>query len=156
VALGRLGPKPNVLMIVSDDLRPEISPYGSTYLKTPSLQALAEEGFFFRRAYAQYPVCNPSRVSALTGRRPDVTRIFANTDPLNPTAWANFRDVPGALSWKTIPQHFKDNGYHTVAYNKIFHDMVGTSDYSFGSWSEKPHLLGRKIKSYATAAINVS
>ena len=61
--------RPNVLFILSDDLRPDLSGYGS-YVETPNLDKLAERGVRFANAWVQYPLCNPSRTSMLTGRHP--------------------------------------------------------------------------------------
>ncbi len=57
----------NVLLIISDDLRDTVHCYGNAEIKTPNLDALAGRGVRFDRAYVQYPVCNPSRTSFLTG-----------------------------------------------------------------------------------------
>ena len=64
----------NVLLIVVDDLRPNIAAHGSKLMVTPHMDALAASGVLFQRAYAQYSLCGPSRTSFLSGRRPDVLR----------------------------------------------------------------------------------
>lgn len=104
--------RPNVLFIVIDDLRPQLGCYGDTVAVTPNLDRLAARGTVFERAYAQQAVCNASRQSVLSGRRPDTLRVwdlktvFRNTSP----------DVV------PLPEHFKRNGYFTLAYGKIYHD----------------------------------
>src|SRR5688500_17292899 len=70
------GAKPNVLFIAVDDRRPQLGCYGQTQMKTPHMDALAKRGLLFNRAYCQQAVCSPSRISLLTGRRPDTTRIY--------------------------------------------------------------------------------
>ena len=113
----------NVLFIVVDDLRPLLGCYGYPEMHTPNIDALAERGTLFSRAYCQFPVCNPSRASMLTGLRPDTVGVYDN--------FANFRDtVPEAV---TLPQHFKSHGYHTRSVGKITHGPNALLDQL--SWS---------------------
>ena len=113
----------NVLFIAIDDLRPLLGCYGYPEMHTPHIDALAERGTLFNRAYCQFPVCNPSRASVLTGLRPDTVGVYDN--------FANFRDtVPEAI---TLPQHFKAHGYHTRSVGKITHGPNALLDQI--SWS---------------------
>jgi iduronate 2-sulfatase len=66
--------KLNVLFIAVDDLRPELACYGQPVI-SPHIDQLASEGMLFERAYVQVAICMPSRVSMLTGRRPDTTGV---------------------------------------------------------------------------------
>lgn len=101
----------NVLFIVSDDLRPELGCYGNSIIKTPNIDRLAQRGMVFNRAYCQQAVCSPSRSSALTGTRPDTTRVW--------DLKTHFRKaLPDVV---TLPQHFKNNGYITQSLGKIYH-----------------------------------
>jgi hypothetical protein len=74
--------KKNVLFIMTDDLRPSLSIYDKPVI-TPGFERLAQMGVVFERAYNQDPICNPSRNSMLSGRRPDSTRVwlFEHTVP---------------------------------------------------------------------------
>ena len=101
----------NVLFIIVDDLRPLLGCYGHTEVHTPNIDRLAKRGTLFNRAYCQYPVCNPSRASILTGFRPETTGVQDN--------YLDFRKtIPSAV---TLPQHFKAHGYHTRSIGKIAH-----------------------------------
>ena len=102
---------PNVLFIMADDLRPELRSFGSV-AKTPNLDKLAAKSVQFERMYAQQAVCNPSRSSMLTGRRPDTLKVWSNSN--------HFRN--GNPDVTTIPLWFKDYGYTTRGIGKIFHN----------------------------------
>lgn len=102
---------PNVLLIVVDDLRPELNCYGAEGVITPNIDRLASQGMLFENAYAQYPVCNPSRASLLTGLRPNEVGILSNMVPLR----SKWPDVV------TLPQVFREIGYYTAGLGKIFH-----------------------------------
>jgi arylsulfatase A-like enzyme len=103
--------RPNVLLIAVDDLRPALGCYGDPIAKTPAIDRLAASGVRFDRAYAQFPGCNPSRSSLLTGRYPAATGVFDND--------ASFRErLPNAT---TLPEYFRSHGYATLHAGKIFH-----------------------------------
>lgn len=105
--------RPNVLFIVVDDLRPELGCYGAAHVQSPNIDRLAKESTLFRRAYCQQAVCNPSRTSFMTGRRPDSIGVTGNH--------VHFRDRhPDVI---TIPQHFKSHGYHSQSIGKIYHGV---------------------------------
>ena len=57
IVLCQFPEKPNVLLIYVDDLRPELSSYGVTYIQSPNIDALAEKGIKFTNAYCNVPVC---------------------------------------------------------------------------------------------------
>lgn len=63
--------KPNIILIVADDLGwGDLGCYGSPFIKTPHLDALAKEGVRMTDFYASANVCTPSRAGILTGRYP--------------------------------------------------------------------------------------
>lgn len=107
--------RPNVLFIAVDDLR---SSYGNVKAITPHIDRLAKKSVVFNRAYSQQAVCGPSRASVLTGRRPDVTRVW--------DLKTHFREaLPNVI---TLPQYFKRHGYAARNVGKIYHDSKELQD----------------------------
>src|SRR5690242_6042959 len=72
--------KPNVLLIIADYFRDTGGVFTRALVKTPNLDRLAARGTRFANAFAQYPVCNPSRTSLLTGLRCEQTGIVGNQE----------------------------------------------------------------------------
>lgn len=119
--------KPNVLFIAVDDLRTTLGCYGDKTAVTPHIDRLARRGMVFNRTYCQVAVCNPSRASLLTGRRPDTIRVW--------DLKAHFRQaLPDVV---TLPQYFKENGYHSRSIGKILHGS-GPPAKDPPSWSHEP------------------
>jgi iduronate 2-sulfatase len=110
IPMAAAGEHPNVLFIVSDDLNTDLGCYGAR-IHSPGIDALAARGVRFDRAYCQYPLCNPSRASFLTGLRPDRTHVFDLVKEVR-------KEVPGLI---TMPQAFRQAGYRVVRIGKLFH-----------------------------------
>ena len=117
-------PKLNVLFIMADDFRPELSGSGSS-ARTPNLDRLARRAVQFDRAYCQQAVCNPSRSSMLTGLRPDTLQVWNNS--------THFREKRPDVT--TLPLHFKEHGYVTRCVGKIFHNWHTQEKGDARSWS---------------------
>ena len=115
--------KPNVLFIMVDDLRVELGSYGGPHVKSPNIDKLADSGTRFANAYVSVPVCGASRASLFTGMRalPDrFVRYYT---------WVQ-EDAPEAI---TLFEQFKNNGYNTIGYGKIFHQTQDTAEKSWTS-----------------------
>jgi arylsulfatase A-like enzyme len=105
-------PKPNILFLVADDLNDWLGVLnGHPQVLTPCIDALARRGVTFRQAYCQAPMCNPSRVSLLTGLRPTTSAVYDLGD-----LWREA--LPDAV---TLPQHFLRRGYNVLGGGKVFH-----------------------------------
>ncbi len=117
------GKPPNVLFVMVDDLRVELGAYGGDHVLSPNIDELADQGTRFANAYVSVPVCGASRASLFTGMRATPDRFT------NYYTWVE-KDAPDAT---TIFEAFKNNGYHTVGYGKIFHQ---TQDTASRSWSK--------------------
>lgn len=103
-------PRPNVLLVLFDDLSADIGLYGRP-ARTPGLERLASRGRRFDRAYCQYPLCNPSRTSLFSGWRPERTGV-----------WGNLRDpVPWVSGAVLLQDHFARQGYFTARVGKAYH-----------------------------------
>lgn len=116
------GTKPNILFLSIDDLRPDLGYYGNPEIKTPNFDALAAVSNVMLNTHCQAAVCAPSRASALTGLRPDATRVWHLGD--------KFREIQPDIV--TMPQYFHKAGYYTVNIGKIFHNYMPDSI----SWDE--------------------
>ena len=100
--------KPNVLIIISDELRFDaLSCMGSSVVKTPNIDALANDGVLFENAHCAGPLCVPSRVSLFTGQYSHRTRsvFFDQKDYLHPEQSSLLRTL-------------KEDGYRTALVGK--------------------------------------
>ena len=119
--------RPNVLFIAIDDLRGAVGCLGDRIALTPNMDKLAREGTVFLNAYCQQAVCNPSRASVITGRRPDTLKVW--------DLKTHFRKHHPDIV--TLPQYFKRHGYFTQSFGKILHGQ-GAPSMDPPSWSAEP------------------
>jgi iduronate 2-sulfatase len=120
-------PRPNVLLICVDDLKPVLGCYGDKVVRSPNIDRLAARGVVFNRAYCNQAVCAPSRNALLTGVRPTTMGIY--------DLGTNFRVA--FSNAVTLPQYFIQHGYRAEALGKIFHVGHGNHE-DPASWSV-PH-----------------
>ncbi|MFH0758656.1 MAG: sulfatase [Bacteroidota bacterium] len=129
--------KPNILFIAVDDLRPQLGCYGKPYIHSPHIDRLAAQGTRFDRSYCNVPVCGASRASLMTGLRPARNRFLTYLSSAD-------EEAP---SITTLPEHFRNNGYHTISNGKIFH----LDNDAAGAWDEiwHPRSGGGSWRDYA-------
>jgi len=104
--------KPNILLIISDDLNDWIGPMGGhPQAQTPSLDKLAARGVTFRNALCPAPLCNPSRTAFMSGMRPSTTGIYHNQQ-----VW-----MPHIGRGLCINDYVRKVGYTSLGAGKIYH-----------------------------------
>lgn len=114
------GTRPNMVLIVSDDLTTCLGTYGHPVCKTPNIDRLAREGVRFERAYCQYPVCGPSRASFMSGLYPGTTRMLTNLKEAGAFKASN----PALKDHPSIGELLRQNGYFSARVSKIYHMSV--------------------------------
>lgn len=119
--------KPNVLLIMVDDLKPTLGAFGDTTAISPNIDRLAARGARFLQAYANQAVCAPSRINLMTSRRSTSSGIYDFGMDLR-------RYIPDAV---TLPQLFKQSGYSAESIGKVYHVGHGSND-DVASWSRPP------------------
>ena len=107
-------PKPNILVILADDLGyADVGFNGCKDIPTPNLDGLAKQGMRCTNGYVTHPFCSPSRAGLMVGR---YQQRFGHEN--NP-AWLPESTVAGLpLSQTTLPQALKTAGYVTGCVGK--------------------------------------
>ncbi|WP_153558330.1 sulfatase [Roseimaritima sediminicola] len=127
--------RPNVLMILVDDLKPALGCYGDTTAQTPNLDALAARGMRFDRAYCNQAVCAPSRFTLMLGAHSTSTGLYGLGSQLRQV-------IPEAV---TLPQYFaRHGGYRTESLGKVFH--IGHGNHGDPESFQVPHYHDKVIE----------
>ena len=108
--------KPNVLLIVCDDLNSYVEGFGGhPQAKTPNIARLIASGMSFQQAHCAVPICAPSRSSFLTGLYPHTSCNYG---------FDRWDENEVLKNSRTIMDHFRANGYHTLGTGKLMHQEV--------------------------------
>ncbi|MBM3723985.1 MAG: sulfatase [Acidobacteria bacterium] len=121
----------NVLFLVADDLNTDLGCYGHPLVKSPHLDRLASRGVVFDKAYCQYPLCQPSRTSFLSGLRPETTKVWTLQTPTR-------RHIGDAVM---LPELYRKHGYFTAHAGKVYHTGEHAEDKR--SWDEELREFGK-------------
>lgn len=134
-------PPPNVLVVMFEDLRPELSSYGNDLVIAPTIERLAKKGVVFDTTIAQVGVCAPSRTSMLTGLRPDTLGVY------------DFQHFGGTRFFRSISSHFHRSGYQTSMAGKFqhwdSHRYYSANYYGAPDWE----LIQRKEMAFHNASV---
>ncbi len=127
--------KPNVLLVLVDDLKPTLGCYGDKIAKTPNIDKLAARGMRFDLAYCNQAVCAPSRFTLMLGSHSTSTGLYGLGSPLRQV-------LPGAV---TMPQFFaRHGGYRTESLGKVFH--IGHGNLGDPQSFSAPHFHDKVIE----------
>ncbi len=132
--------RPNVLMILIDDLKPTLGCYGDEQAKTPNIDRLASLGMRFDKAYCNQAVCAPSRFTLMLGSHSTSTGLYGLGSQLRAV-------LPDAV---TLPQYFAAYGYRTESLGKVFH--VGHGNQGDPPSFSVPHFSDKVIEYLAPAS----
>ena len=122
--------RPNVLLIIADDLNDFVGPLGGhPQARTPRLDRLAARGVVFTNAHCAATVCQPSRAALFGGRQPFHTGVYQNGQQIR-------RLQPDLV---LMQQHFQNGGYLTFGTGKLLHhrtpDLYDESFFPHQRWS---------------------
>ncbi|MCP3693105.1 MAG: sulfatase-like hydrolase/transferase, partial [Planctomycetaceae bacterium] len=131
---GQAADRPNVLLILVDDLKPAIGCYGDASARTPHIDALAARGMRFNMAYCNQAVCAPSRFTLMLGSHSTSTGLYGLGSQLRQV-------VPNAV---TMPQYFSRHGYRTESLGKVFH--IGHGNQGDPKSFSVPHFKDKVIE----------
>ncbi|MCR9201999.1 MAG: sulfatase-like hydrolase/transferase [Planctomycetaceae bacterium] len=135
--------RPHIVVVIADDHGVyHSSPYGADWIKTPNMQALADDGMLFHRAYVASPSCGPSRAALLTGLMPYNSGIVGNHErnmkPGVRPLMADFDRLGYDIIWRGKVAHGR-HGADTIDEVKV----LGGSSKPLALDSVRKHLASR-------------
>lgn len=128
--------KPNMVVFLADDHGcSQSEPYGDTFIKTPQMQNLANQGMLFERAYIASPASGPSRSALLSGMMPAHNGAVGN------------HELPREET-QTMVKLLQAQGYEVVAFGKIAHnkkhaELCGFDHFEWSNWDSNKRLVAR-------------
>lgn len=127
---------PNIILIMVDDLRPQLNCYGDKNIYSPNIDSFASNSYLYENAICNYPVCGASRASMITGLRPNELRFKTYKSRID-------QDAPNA---PTIGSWLKKSGYYTISNGKVTHVKKDSPE----SWSEPAWRADKDWRDYQT------
>jgi N-sulfoglucosamine sulfohydrolase len=118
-------PKPNILMLVSEDNSPYFGVYGDKVARTPNVDKLAETSVVYKYAFSNAPVCAPSRNCIITG-------MYANS--IGNHQMRSLYKPPAFV--KLLPNYLKEAGYYTSNNPKEDYNLSKVSHSWTAGWHE--------------------
>ncbi len=110
----------NLLCIAIDDLGCYLGCLNhGTKAHTPHIDALAERGMLFERAFCPAPICVPGRTAVLSGKAPTTSGCYVNV--CGPSDKDQWRRSPALDADSCLPAWFRRHGYRTLSVGKFFH-----------------------------------
>lgn len=126
--------RPNIVLIVTDNQSEQLlGAYGNEDLLTPNIDALAEQGVTFERAYATSGVCSPTRATLLTGLLPSQHGVHNGL----PSKF-EIPDYSAVTEFRSLPQTLADAGYSTALVGKYHLGVPQEAQLGFQFWVTFP------------------
>ncbi|MBL9155188.1 MAG: sulfatase-like hydrolase/transferase [Verrucomicrobiales bacterium] len=134
-ATGATEPRPNILWITAEDMSADLGCYGDRYATTPHIDRLATRSIRYTRAYAESPMCAPSRCALITGM---------HTGPLGTSPMRSNHPVPAGV--RGFPALLREAGYHCTNNVKTDYNVADEPAMIRDAWDESSataHWRGR-------------
>ncbi|QHI70397.1 sulfatase family protein [Tichowtungia aerotolerans] len=129
--------KPNILLIIADDLGPQLGCYGDANAVSPNIDKLAEQGVRFTQAHVTAASCSPSRGSIMTGLYPHQHGMYS----LSQQGWAKMHDdVP------KLPNAMNALGYRTAIIGKTHYEPEHLFEWDLRDENAQKVMIDRDVR----------